>query len=158
MTEAKRDAVPADLAAEEELPAVAQKLAAIVGMLKTTRGEVWESLRRSPLVNGVEDLTSVHGPFALDADQARCVKDIVEMFSELFPEAYDELRLCSTTYGLDRILDMLATADIADAARRAARRDAASVGAEVRRYFARERDEGIAPYRRRPKRKTGWVV
>ena len=158
MTEATRDERPADLAAEKELPAAAERLAAIVGKFKATRGEDWECFRVSPLVNGVEDLTSAHGPFALDAAQARCLKDIVEMFSELFPEAYDELRLCSTAYGLDVIVDMLAAADMTPAERRAKRRDAASAGAEVRRYFAKARDEGIAPYRRRPKRKTGWVA
>lgn len=158
MNENERDADPADVAAAEELRAAAQKLAAIVSTFKATRGQDWGRLSRFPLVNGVDDLTSAHGPFALDAAQARCLKDVVEMFRELFSEAFDELRLCSTTYGLDLIVDMLAAADSVAAARRAEIRDAGSVGVEVRRYFARGRDEVVAPYRRRPKRKTGWVV
>ena len=158
MRDATRDGESAGIAEVEELRAAAQRLAAIVGTCKATRAHDWQRLCRSPLANAVDDLTSAYGPFALDADQARCVKEVVDLFRGVLPEAFEELRLCSAAYGLDVIVDMLAAADGALVARRKERRDAAKADVIVRRRFAHERDEVIKPYRRPSRRHTRWVV
>lgn len=156
MIQLTRERTAAEIAAEEELPAAAQMLAAIVGTFKATREADWRQLCRSPLANGVDDLTSKHGPFALEPAQARYVRGLIERFGKLFPEAFDQLRLCALGHGIDVIVGMLATADNVSAREEGG--DEAGPGAPVRRYFADELQEVVRAYRPVVKWDRRWVV
>ena len=139
---------------EEERP-VAVQLAAIFGSFAANREEDWRQLRLSPLSAGIEDLTSRHGPLALEPAQAQFLRETIATFRELYPNQFEQLRLCGFGHGLEVIVGKLATADLSGTARR---EDACARGAEVRRYFAEENQGTVRPYRPSIRRDTTWVV
>ena len=158
MTELERTLAAAAFTANDSPGEASVALAEILQTYRLTREANWRMLLTGPLESAVNGLTTKHDPCALEESQGRWVKALVDRFATLFPEVYEEVRLCGTQSGFAVIIETLATTDMPSAMWQAAGLIQAGRREELRRRFADPGHELVRPYRPRPKRDTSWVV
>jgi hypothetical protein len=158
VTELEWRIAAADAAADRSAIAASALVAEIVETYKAEREADWQKLLTGPLEAAVHGLTTEHEACALEEIQGRWIKDVMARFARLFSDVHEAVRHCNVQYGLDVVIDTLATADIPPAIWSEARHEGFGREAEVRRRFADLGHELVRPYRSPFKRDRRWVV